>query len=247
MTKILQTKAKELALNLPSADKSYGKIKNLVFDFGGVFVKIELQGCVEAFRSLGFNDVGEYLNPYQQKGLFGDLEAGRMTDEEFRRCIGEHCGREVGWDDCQKGWLGFMAGVEQANLGQLLKFKKEGYRLALLSNTNPFITSWFRSDKFDGNGHGIGHYIPQEHQYLSFEQKCMKPGKEIFGKMLEGEGFVPDETMFVDDGEANLNTAKELGMHTFQPINGEDWGSRLEKELKRLADTASLHEAGVEA
>lgn len=207
-------------------------IKNLVFDFGGVFAKIELQGCVEAFRSLGFKDVDEYLNPYQQKGFFGDLEAGRITAEEFRRCISEHCCREVSWEDCQKGWLGFMAGVEQANLEELLKLKNEGYNLALLSNTNPFITSWFRSDKFDGNGHGIGYYIPQEHQYLSFEQRCMKPGREIFEKMLSGEGFVPDETMFVDDGAINLNTAKELGLHTFQPLNGENWGCRLEEALK---------------
>lgn len=206
-------------------------IKNLVFDFGGVFAKIELQGCVDAFRSLGFKEVDEYLNPYQQKGFFGDLEAGKITDEEFRQCMSEHCGREVSWEDCQKGWLGFMVRVENENLEQLLKFKAEGYHLALLSNTNLFITSWFRSDKFDGNGHGIGYYIPKEHQYLSFEQKCMKPGSEIFEAMLEVEDFIPEETMFVDDGEVNLNTAKGLGMHTFQPLNGEKWGSRLEKVL----------------
>lgn len=208
-----------------------GKIKNLVFDFGGVFVKIGLQGCVDAFRSLGFSDVDEYLNPYQQKGIFGDLEAGKITDEEFRSGISRHCGREVSWDDCQKGWLGFMAGVEHDNLDYLLKLKAEGYNLALLSNTNLFITSWFRSDKFDGNGHGIGYYIPHDNQYLSFEQKCMKPGREIFEKMLQGTGFKPDETLFVDDGQINLDAASALGLHTFLPLNGEAWGCRLEEYL----------------
>lgn len=207
------------------------KIKNLVFDFGGVFCRIELQRCVDAFESLGFKNVSEFMNLYAQKGFFGDMEAGKITDEEFRKCVSEHTGREVSWDECQKAWLAFMVEVPKSNLDELVKFRAQGYNLALLSNTNPFVTSWFRTSTFDGNGHGIDYYIPREHQYLSFEQKCMKPGKEIFNKMLKGEGFAPDETLFIDDGETNLKTARELGLHTFLPQNGEEWGARLESTL----------------
>jgi len=208
-------------------------IKNIVFDLGGVLVKIALQGCVDEFKRLGFKDVDKYLNPYAQKGVFGDLEAGKASEEDFRRVISRHCGREVSWEECQKGWLGFMVNVLEPNLEELTKLKAEGYHLALLSNTNPFITAWFRSNDFDGKGHGVDYYIPREHQYLSYEQQCMKPGKEIFEKMLKGEGFALDETLFVDDGEGNLNTARELGIHTFFPANGELWGKRLEEYLKR--------------
>ena len=209
-------------------------IKNLVFDLGGVLVKIALQGCVDRFKELGFKNVDEYLNPYAQKGAFGDLESGIISDEEFRQIISKHCGKETSWEECQYGWLGFMVGVIEPNLEELTRLKAEGYNLALLSNTNPFITSWFRSEKFDGKGHGIDFYIPREHQYLSFEQKCMKPGKEIFEKMLHGESFIPEETLFVDDGEGNLKTASELGIKTFLPTNGEHWGKRLEEYLEEL-------------
>lgn len=205
-------------------------IKNLVFDFGGVFCKLELQRCVNAFEALGFNNVSEFMGTVMQKGFFGDLEAGGITDENFRRGVSKQAGREVSWDECQNAWKAFVVEVGQANLNQLLKLKSEGYNLALLSNTNSFMASWFRSKELDG--HGISHYIPREHQYLSFEQKCMKPGKEVFEKMLKGEGFTPEETLFIDDGEANLKTARELGMKTFMPSNGEHWGERLAKLLK---------------
>ena len=207
-------------------------IKNLVFDFGGVFSKIELQRCIDAFEALGFKNVSEYMNLYYQKGFFGDMESGKITDEDFRRGVSEHAGREVSWEECQKAWLSFIAEVPKSNLEYVQKFKAEGYNVALLSNTNPYVTSWFRSDKFDGKGHGIDYYIPREHQYLSFDQKCMKPGKEIFEKMLHDEGFIPEETLFVDDGEGNLKTASELGIKTFLPTNGEHWGKRLEEYLE---------------
>lgn len=206
-------------------------IKNLVFDFGGVFCRLELQRCIKAFEALGFSNVTEFMNIIVQKGIFGDVEAGKISDEAFRRGVSEQAGRDVSWAECQNAWKGFVVEVIPENLKQLLTFSSEGYRLALLSNTNPFMASWFRGADLDGNGNGMDYYIPHEHQYLSYEQKCMKPGREIFEKMLKGEGFAPEETLFVDDGEANLETASKLGMKTFLPANGERWGKRLEALL----------------
>ncbi len=206
-------------------------IKNLVFDLGGVLIKIHLQGCIDAFRKLGFKDVDLFLNTVAQKGVFGDLEAGRASEEDFRREVSLHCGREVSLEECRQGWLGFIDGAITPNLLQLTKLRAEGYNLAVLSNTNSFVASWYHSKGFDGAGHSLNNYIPRKHQYLSYEQKTMKPGPEIYEKMLAGENFAPDETLFVDDNETNLKTARKLGMKTFLPENGELWGSRLEAYL----------------
>lgn len=209
-------------------------IKNLVFDFGGVFVKINVLKAIEAFKALGFKDVDKELDPYVQKGFFGKLEGGIISDEDFRKAVSEHCGHEVSWEDCQNAWLKLRVEVEQENLQQLLKFRSEGYSIAILSNINPFISSWFRSNDFDGRGNGLDYYVPREHQYLSYELKCMKPDKEIFYKMLTSENFNPDETLFCDDGEVNLKGAEKVGLHTLLVKNGEHWGKRLEEYLKQL-------------
>ena len=40
-------------------------------------------GGVERFKDLGVADAEKQLDPYTQTGIFGDLEGGRITAEEF--------------------------------------------------------------------------------------------------------------------------------------------------------------------
>lgn len=199
-------------------------IKNLIFDFGGVFCRADLDSCIAAFKALGFSDVEDYLNRYAQKGMFGDLEAGKITDREFLEYVRRHTGREVTYEECRNAWLSFIAGLCEENVAQIPALKDKGYRVALLSNTNPFVASWIRNEIL---GIGLDSYIGRRHQYLSYEMKCMKPAKEIFERLLAAEGFIPEETLFIDDSEANLHSARSLGIRTFLVNDGEAWGERL--------------------
>lgn len=203
-------------------------IKNLIFDFGGVFCRADLDSCIAAFKALGFSDVEDYLNRYAQKGMFGDLEAGKITDQEFLEYVRRHTGREVTYEECRDAWLSFIAGLCEENVAQIPALKDRGYRVALLSNTNPFVASWIRNEIL---GIGLDSYIDRRHQYLSYEMKCMKPANEIFERLLAAEGFIPEETLFIDDSEANLQSARSLGIRTFLVNDGEAWGERLDRCL----------------
>ena len=61
---------------------------------------------------------------------------------------------------------------------------------------------------------------------LSYECKVMKPKREIFDIMLRGQQWLPEETVFVDDGLRNVETAAAMGMQTLCPQNNEDWITR---------------------
>lgn len=199
-------------------------IKNLIFDFGGVFCRADLDSCITAFKAMGFSDVEDYLNRYAQQGMFGKLESGEITDEEFLEYVRRHTGCEVTYEECRNAWLSFIAGLCEENVAQIPALKDKGYRVALLSNTNPFVASWIRNEIL---GIGLDSYIDRRHQYLSYEMKCMKPAKEIFERLLAAEGFIPEETLFIDDSEANLQSARSLGIRTFLVNDGEAWGDRL--------------------
>ena len=112
----------------------------------------------------------------------------------------------------------------------LLRLRREGYRVLLLSNTNPCMMEWVESDRFDGQGHPVSYYV--DACYLSYQLKLMKPSEEIFRYVLDKEHLVPAETLFVDDGERNVATARRLGMRTFMPVNGEDWTKEIYEYLK---------------
>ena len=133
-------------------------------------------------------------------------------------------------DECYYAWHGYVESVPQRNLDMLLQLRQQGYKVCLLSNTNPFMMQWACSPAFDGGHHSIDYYF--DHLYLSYECKVMKPSSEIFQMMLEGQQASPEETLFIDDSPKNCAVAQSLGIHILCPQNNEDWTPALKGYLK---------------
>lgn len=205
-------------------------IKNIIFDLGGVIVTLDPQEAIRRFLELGLQDAVKQLDSYTQTGIFGDLERGKISDETFRQEISVLAHREVSWDECRHAWLGYAREVPRRNLEVLRKLRQEGYRLFLLSNTNPFMMSWVKSPDFDGEGHSIEHYM--DGCYLSYELGVMKPDKQFFRHVLTSAQLEPSETLFLDDGPKNVAVAGEMGIITMYPKNGEDWTKEIYTYLK---------------
>ncbi len=207
------------------------KIKNIVFDLGGIVFEIDKENAIKHFEEIGVMDARKYLDAFTQVGIFGQLEAGEITAEEFRCELSKLCGKELTLADCQHGWFGYYKSMHQYTLDAIQDLRRRGYRVSLLSNTNPFMMKWARSNDFDGNGNPVDHYFDK--LYLSYEMQVMKPDARIFQMMLEGENAVPDETLFIDDSPHNVAAAAALGIHTLQPANGQDWRQMLDEALAR--------------
>ena len=206
------------------------KIKKIAFDFGGVIIRQNQQQAVERFKQIGLLDAEERLGAYTQQGIFGQLEEGKITAEDFRWQLSLLIGRAVTIEDCSYAWRGYCDGLPQRNLEALQRLRREGYGLSILSNTNPFMMGWALSKDFDGNGHSLADYV--DALYLSYQMKVMKPSAEIFHRVLEAEDVRPEELLFVDDSSHNISAAQQLGIATFQPVNGEDWTEELFQLLR---------------
>lgn len=200
-------------------------IRNIAFDLGGVVVALSYEQAVKRFEELGLKDARQRLDAFEQRGIFGDLESGRITAEDFRRELSVLIGRGLTMEECGTAWQGYVDHVPERNLKALLSLRARGYKVCLLSNTNPFIMQWASND-FDGEGHPISDFF--DALYLSYECHVMKPRREIFEMMLRGQESLPEETLFVDDGPRNVETASAMGMHTLCPVNNEDWIPALE-------------------
>ena len=181
--------------------------------------------AIKRFKSIGLKNVEDYLNPYTQTDIFGDIEEGKISAEQFRAKLSELIGKEVTYEECKFAWLGYRQDVPLRNLDILRKLKVQGYKLILLSNTNPFMMSWGLSGEFDGNGNSLESYF--DSLYLSYKLGVMKPNKKIFQYIIDNEKIQPGESLFIDDGERNINAARLLGFKTLCPINGEDWTKEL--------------------
>ena len=206
------------------------KISNIAFDLGGVVLALSYENAVSRFEEIGLRNARSHLDAFCQHGIFGDLELGRISAEEFRVELGKLIGREVTASECYYAWHGYVETVPQHNLDTLLHLRQQGYKVCLLSNTNPYMMQWARTPDFDGGSHPIDYYF--DHLYLSYECKIMKPSPGIFEKMLQGQDSTPDETLFIDDSTKNCSAAQQLGIHTLCPQNNEDWVPLLRDYLK---------------
>ena len=206
-------------------------IKNLIFDLGGVIITLAPDEALRRFKSLGLENAEEQMDAYTQMGIFGQLEEGKISAEAFREELSRQVGREVTYNECRYAWLGYVKEVPQRNLDALLRLRSEGYRIILLSNTNPYMMSWVRSTEFDGHGHSIDYYM--DACYLSYQLGVMKPDTEFFHRVLMTEKIMASETLFIDDGPRNVATASQMGIRTYCPQNGADWTTTIHEYINK--------------
>ncbi|MBR1932659.1 MAG: HAD family phosphatase [Prevotella sp.] len=205
------------------------RIRNIIFDLGGVIITLDQEQAIHRFEQLGLKDARQRLDPYTQQGIFGDLEEGKISADDFIRELSLLTGRQLTFDECRHAWLGYCKELPQRNLDALRRLRSEGYRLVLLSNTNPFMMSWAMSPDFDGQGHSLKDYM--DACYTSYTMGVMKPNGEFFHRVLLAEGTAPSQTLFVDDGPRNVAMASQMGIRTFCPQNGADWTNEIYQYL----------------
>jgi putative hydrolase of the HAD superfamily len=189
------------------------EIKNIVFDFGGVIVDINRTVAIRKFKKIGIDNIEELLDIYRQRGIFRKIEDGSMSREDFYEEICRLMGKRIDSRDIDQCWLDFIImPVEQTKLDYILKLRTK-YKVFLLSNTNDIIMSWAMSEKFSPAGKPLDCYFDK--LFLSYKLGCMKPDLDIFHIMIKLSGINPEETLFIDDSEANIAAGNTMGFKTF--------------------------------
>lgn len=191
-----------------------GHIKNLLIDFGGVLIDLDRRRCLEHFRRLGMPDVENLLHDCHQEGFFQLHEKGLISDAGFRERIRQAIGRPVTDEAIDEAWNSFLDGIPAYKLDFLLELRKR-YTVCLLSNTNAIHWDYACTHDFAQGGRRVEDYF--DRIYLSYQLKMIKPDAEIFQAVLADAGLTPEETLFIDDAEANCRTARSLGIHTYTP------------------------------
>lgn len=204
-------------------------IKNIIFDFGGVISVIDINKSRQRFIELGVPNIDDYLDITAQKGFFGQLEEGTLSAEEFCQRLSEVTRRKLTVEQCAHAWRGFIVDIPKRGLESLRQLRAQGYRLSLLSNTNPFVGSLMHNANFDGEGHALTSYF--DAAYLSYERRLMKPDLRFFKLVLDEQHYAPGETLLVDDSPINCAAAQQLGINTYQPANGENWPACIAEHL----------------
>ena len=204
-------------------------IKNLLFDLGGVIMDLDRDRCVRAFERLGMKDADDFLGVYGQKGAFLALESGKIDADEFHRQVRPMIDRpEVSDEEIDNAFNEFLVGIPVTRLEALRALRKD-YKIYLLSNTNPIMINSRIAEEFRKEGFEMADYF--DGIFTSYEAGCCKPGKEIFD-YTEREGHIkPDETLFFDDSQANVDAARSYGLNAVLVKPGDEFKNLLAEFL----------------
>lgn len=195
-------------------------IKNLLFDLGGVIMDIRRLNCVASFERLGMKDADSFLGEYSQKGPFLQLEEGLINEVQFRDAVREYIDGEVTDEQIDKAFCDFLVGIPTYRLEQLRQLKKQ-YGIYMLSNTNPIMWHSRIAEEFRQEGMEREDYF--DGIVTSFEARSIKPDAKIFHTVVENLGIKPEETLFLDDSQKNLDAASALGFHTLLVAPGSEF------------------------
>lgn len=201
------------------------KIKNLLFDLGGVIVDIERQRCVDAFAALGLRDAGSYFGDYGQQGIFKALEEGSAGVDEFHRTLHAVLPPTVTDNDIDEAFQRFIIGVPLHRLETLRRLRGEGYKLYLLSNTNPVMWRGVLAREFTKEGMCREDYF--DGIVTSFEARALKPDARIFEYAARTLGIRPEETLFFDDSLENVEAARACGYNAVEVRPGTEFVDKL--------------------
>ena len=199
-------------------------VKAIVFDIGGVLVGLDMEACIGAFRKiLGFERITELLDPWHQKGIYGEMEGGTVSADEFRSFVLSESRPGCVPSDVDRAMSCLLAGVDPRTAAVVRELAGR-YPLYLLSNNNP-ISMPFCLEALRQAG------LPPEttfrDQFISCEMKCLKPSREFYLEAVRRIGLPAGEILFIDDNQANVDGALAVGMQSRLFVPGTDMGRLL--------------------
>jgi len=189
------------------------KIKNIIFDLGDVILNIDVPVASLSFSKLSGREQQEILDLFKEKDLFRQFETGSLDETGFRNYI-----RELlvfpDWTDnmIDTAWNSLLLDLPPERV-ELLKNLRTRYRLFLLSNTSSIHIT--QVNKILEAATGVKKLDDLfDKVYLSYEMGLMKPDPAIYQQVLEEQGLVAEETLFLDDNADNIKAAATLGIAT---------------------------------
>lgn len=187
------------------------EIKNLLFDLGGVIMDIEKANCVEAFRKLGLKNPESYFGEFSQQGVFMMLERGDISVDEFHAALRPYLPEGTTDEAMDHAFCQFLTGIPVKRLQDLRELRKH-YKVYMLSNTNKIMWDSTIKDEFTKEGLQREDYF--DGIVTSFTANALKPEEKIFRYVENELGINPEETLFFDDSQTNLDAAARLGFKT---------------------------------
>jgi len=194
------------------------EVSALVLDFGNVITLPPDEGAFDRMAEIltgGDRRAADFRAAYAAPR--SEYDRGALSAHEYWRLVGQALGREPSAGETEKlraldveAWFRF----DPAMVEWFTSIRSSVRHLALLSNINDDgVEALRRMAPWLGTFDAL---------VLSCEHRVVKPGAAIFGILVERLGVEPEDCLFVDDIEANVEGARAAGLnaHRYGGLDG---------------------------
>lgn len=189
------------------------KIKNIIFDLGGVILDIDETLIFNELKKLDL-DGSQLLHNKAFQSLDERFERGIISAATFRKQAKKLLNRpnmsDSTFDDI---WNSLLLDIPRERIHALEEIKKH-YNIFLMSNTNEIHYDLYVRDLQLRFGYKQFDDLFNK-SYFSFDVHLLKPDPLFFEYILDHQELKPNETLFIDDTKANIEVAQKLGLPTY--------------------------------
>lgn len=191
----------------------------LVFDMGHVFVDFDWEEVCNGFCMASGRSREELKKGLHHVSQLG-YESGKISTSGFLDELNKMLDASLTLEEFAELWVRTF--TENEEMAELLTLLKEQRPLYLLSNTNEIHYEHLQS-RFNVARHF-------DELVLSYKVGSVKPEPVIYEEVLRRSKLPAEQCLFIDDLEANVVAANNLGMNTIR-FEGVQ---HLKTQLKKL-------------
>lgn len=180
-------------------------INNVIFDIGNVILKFDIKDVLNRFT----NDEDEkkfiFDNIFNAPEWIknGLIDTGFISRDDAIKIVQDRT-NHTNDNLIYRFWTTYndFAEVDSRILELIKIIKKNNYKVFLLSNINPYTHNFVEKS---GLFNLVDGYI------LSYQEHKIKPYESIYKALLEKYSIAPNESIFIDDNQRNIDTGNKLG------------------------------------
>lgn len=191
-------------------------VKNIVFDFGDVFINLDKSATVNRLKNLvnGFENSPKLdtINKQYEKGLLSSGDFINFYLKEYP---------SLSRQEFIDAWNAVLLDFPEYRLTFIEELaNRSHHKLFLLSNTNELhidcVKHTMYIDRFNRFKNCFDKF------YLSHEINLRKPDVGIYHYLLKNNNLKAEETLFIDDLKENTEAAEAINIKTWNIIPGRE-------------------------
>ena len=203
-------------------------IRTIVFDIGNVLVDYCWRDHI---RGMGYEgETAERIGrAMMQSPVWNELDRGVWTDEEL---LAGFIANDPGMEEQIRRVFSDLSTLVRERSGSsswVRSLKAEGYRVYYRSNFSGRV----KREAADQ----LSFLNEMDGGIMSYAVRMIKPDPGIYRKLFDRYGIAAEESVFLDDSPANVETAEKLRMHGILVESQEQAKKELEELLRREAGT----------